>query len=196
MITASHNPAPDNGVKLIDPRGEMLEAAWETYATTICNAPTPEELVHALESLVKNLKIDLTVKPSVVFGRDTRPSGKELTIALCNGFEAMGLGKEQIGFGEPENVDTADKGVITTPILHHIVRSMNTRGKGGSEEYGVPSVQGYYQKLAEAFKKLTVRSCFSFLPVLVHADFCVDIGFRRTTKNHSPTLWWWIVRTE
>ena len=25
MITASHNPAPDNGVKLVDPAGEMLE---------------------------------------------------------------------------------------------------------------------------------------------------------------------------
>ena len=38
MITASHNPAPDNGVKLVDPAGEMLEAAWESIATTIANA--------------------------------------------------------------------------------------------------------------------------------------------------------------
>ena len=38
MITASHNPPPDNGVKLVDPAGEMLEAAWESIATTIANA--------------------------------------------------------------------------------------------------------------------------------------------------------------
>lgn len=37
MITASHNPEDDNGVKLIDPDGEMLEAKWETYATNLAN---------------------------------------------------------------------------------------------------------------------------------------------------------------
>ena len=37
MITASHNPEEDNGVKLIDPAGEMLEAAWETHATSLAN---------------------------------------------------------------------------------------------------------------------------------------------------------------
>lgn len=28
-ITASHNPAPDNGVKLVEPTGEMLTRSWE-----------------------------------------------------------------------------------------------------------------------------------------------------------------------
>ena len=28
-ITASHNPARDNGVKLVDPSGNMLSQAWE-----------------------------------------------------------------------------------------------------------------------------------------------------------------------
>ena len=28
-ITASHNPAPDNGVKLVEPSGEMLCQDWE-----------------------------------------------------------------------------------------------------------------------------------------------------------------------
>ena len=28
-ITASHNPASDNGVKLVDPSGNMLSQAWE-----------------------------------------------------------------------------------------------------------------------------------------------------------------------
>lgn len=29
MITASHNPSCDNGIKLIDPDGGMLKASWE-----------------------------------------------------------------------------------------------------------------------------------------------------------------------
>lgn len=35
MVTASHNPEKDNGVKLIDPRGEMLESTWEHYANKL-----------------------------------------------------------------------------------------------------------------------------------------------------------------
>lgn len=38
MITASHNPEEDNGAKLIDPMGEMLEASWEDLATRLANA--------------------------------------------------------------------------------------------------------------------------------------------------------------
>ena len=37
MITASHNPEEDNGVKLVDPKGEMLDQSWEEVATQIAN---------------------------------------------------------------------------------------------------------------------------------------------------------------
>lgn len=38
MITASHNPEDDNGVKLVDPNGEMLEHSWEGHATKLANS--------------------------------------------------------------------------------------------------------------------------------------------------------------
>ena len=38
MITASHNPTPDNGVKLVDPKGDMLEYKWELLSTELANA--------------------------------------------------------------------------------------------------------------------------------------------------------------
>lgn len=37
MITASHNPVGDNGLKLVDPMGEMLAATWEKHASVIAN---------------------------------------------------------------------------------------------------------------------------------------------------------------
>lgn len=37
MVTASHNPETDNGVKLVDPNGEMLENSWEEIATNLAN---------------------------------------------------------------------------------------------------------------------------------------------------------------
>ncbi len=38
MITASHNPAEDNGCKLVDPLGDMLNEKWEVYATELVNS--------------------------------------------------------------------------------------------------------------------------------------------------------------
>ena len=37
QITASHNPVEDNGVKLIDPDGGMMEPSWERWAAELIN---------------------------------------------------------------------------------------------------------------------------------------------------------------
>lgn len=72
MITASHNPEPDNGVKLIDPMGEMLAPAWETHATTLANA-TDDGIAEAMATIAKEAGgIKEDEKALVFVGRDTR----------------------------------------------------------------------------------------------------------------------------
>lgn len=54
MITASHNPEEDNGLKLVDPDGEMLTANWEKYATEIANS-NADDLGTNLAKIVKSV---------------------------------------------------------------------------------------------------------------------------------------------
>lgn len=138
MITASHNPAPDNGVKIVDPMGEMLEQDWEGLATALVNAPSHEQLVDAYYKIAEAQKIDLKSPAKVIYGRDTRPSGHKLASALADALEATGS----------EHVDYK---ILTTPQLHYLVRATNTEGLPST--YGVVSETGYYDKLASAFSK-------------------------------------------
>ena len=136
MITASHNPAVDNGVKIVDPMGEMLEQEWERYATALVNAQSDEELVNLYNRLAVEVKIDLKQPAKVIYGRDTRPSGHKLVSALADALEATGT-------------EFVDYRLLTTPQLHYLVRATNTEGSPSS--YGKVSEVGYYEKLAAAF---------------------------------------------
>lgn len=138
MITASHNPEQDNGVKIVDPFGDMLESAWEAHATAVANARGPQELVAALESLVHAGKVDLNQPSSVVYAYDTRPSCPELVEALEASFHAA----------PAPAPNTICAGLQTTPILHYLTRAHN------DPSYGQPTEQAYYEKLATAFKTL------------------------------------------
>lgn len=135
MITASHNEEPDNGVKLVDPAGEMLEASWEAIATSLANVED-DGLTSALENIIRDQKIDVNISATVVIGRDTRVSSPALSAAAIDGIQAL-RGVVQ------------DFGVITTPQLHYLVVCVNTKGS-----YGAPTLAGYYQKLSNAFKQI------------------------------------------
>jgi phosphoacetylglucosamine mutase len=123
----------------------MLETSWEAHVTAVSNAPTSEALVQALDTLAASLKIDLSKPSLVVYGYDTRPSCRSLVKALEDGLHA--LGAHAIGAG-----------LKTTPQLHYLVRALNTQGT--SDSFGEPTENGYYEKLAKAFKKLVVRTRF------------------------------------
>ena len=82
MITASHNPAGDNGLKLIDPTGAMLAQAWEKYAVQLANAPA-DKVVEVLDAIVAAEKIDVDQTGNVFVAKDTRPSSEVPLPAAC-----------------------------------------------------------------------------------------------------------------
>jgi phosphoacetylglucosamine mutase len=128
-------------VKLVDPSGEMLDQTWEAHATTLANCPSTSSLLSTFKTIATHLRIDLSAPASIVYARDTRPSGPELIEALETGLKAFG-----------EGVKLVDVGVTTTPVLHYVVKATNDR----TGEYGKPDVEGYMQKMTENFKTLVV----------------------------------------
>jgi phosphoacetylglucosamine mutase len=139
MVTASHNQEEDNGVKLVDPMGEMLEQSWEEYAIWLANAEDFETLVSKISEIVKITSIDLSIGGTVVSARDTRSSAPKLLQALQDGIEVLDGTYNFYGF-------------MTTPQLHYITRCLNTENT--PQSYGVPTREGYYEKLSRAYKKV------------------------------------------
>lgn len=139
MITASHNPEADNGVKMIDPHGEMLEQKWESIATELANAD--DNLVQEeLNRIVSELGIDISKPAHVFIGRDTRPSSLHLSKAAMDGVEVLS------GF-------VKDHGVVTTPMLHYFVYSYNI-----SPSNELSYRENYLSRFTAAFKALRKES--------------------------------------
>lgn len=61
----------DNGVKLIDPMGEMLMQTWEGYATQLANAEQGD-LLTALKDVIEKEAINMNEEANVLIGKDTR----------------------------------------------------------------------------------------------------------------------------
>eukprot|EP00993_Chasmostoma_nieuportense_P000057 NODE_1052_length_1686_cov_24.311097_g988_i0.p1 GENE.NODE_1052_length_1686_cov_24.311097_g988_i0~~NODE_1052_length_1686_cov_24.311097_g988_i0.p1 ORF type:complete len:532 (-),score=135.64 NODE_1052_length_1686_cov_24.311097_g988_i0:89-1663(-) len=133
-VTASHNGHQDNGLKIIEGNGEMLEIDWEEHATTIANLRTPETLSTLLAAIWPT-----TYHPecSVIVGHDTRPSGPSLVQAILDGCRSVGQA-------------ALDLGLRTTPELHFAVRESNLPAAPPIQE--LPSL--YYTRMLSAFRSL------------------------------------------
>ena len=120
MVTASHNPAVDNGVKIIENNGSMMDQSWEPLAEKLANAPDLraflEEFDNGPDKLTYGLQESIFAPSSYAeccFALDTRESGPALVAAAKAACEIMG-------------VTTCNHGVVTTPQLHWLVSNKYT----------------------------------------------------------------------
>ncbi len=115
MITASHNPENDNGVKLADSNGGMMVQNWERMATQIANAKDDESVLQWMKEKfdkINRLKNKKNITMVVHIGRDTRSHSFALSQLVIRAVVAMG------GYA-------IDHGLVTTPQLHYYVLRSN-----------------------------------------------------------------------
>lgn len=131
MITGSHNPSEDNGIKMIDFNGYILDEPWEPLCVKLGNE-SDLKLEAATHHIIKKLNLR---NPGLVFiARDSRDTSEKLAKSASDGVRST---------------DSAvrDFGMLTTPQLHHIVYFHN---KGLPE----PTEIGYFFKFIGSFKEL------------------------------------------
>jgi len=116
MVTASHNPENDNGVKLADSNGGMLPLKWESMATKIANAHNDtliEWIYEEMQNTQQEGEDNRNVRQMVVhIGRDTRSHSRALSLLTIQTIVAMGG-------------TVIDHGLVTTPQLHYYVLRSN-----------------------------------------------------------------------
>nr|CAB3264817.1 phosphoacetylglucosamine mutase [Phallusia mammillata] len=161
MVTASHNPEEDNGVKLIDPHGEMLQQEWEVYATKLANVGN-DEIIKELNNIVKLENISLEEQATIFTARDTRPSSIALSQAVKDGIAALGG-------------TSKDFGLMTTPQLHYVTCMFNCGETDASEE-------SYYTHFADAFKSLVKEKSDSSI---VTVDCANGVGAPKLQKLYE-----------
>lgn len=141
VITASHNPAPDNGVKLVEPNGGTLPMELESLAEALANADDVEGQIAALRGAMASSSSSgeggdgeengqRRLAARVLVARDTRESGSRLAEEALAGIRAMG-------------VEAVDCGEMTTPQLHYLVWATNAGQPCSELDYFARLSSGY-----------------------------------------------------
>lgn len=142
MITASHNPPSDNGVKIVEPDGSMLVQSWEPRATELANLlanGSRDAIGERIDQLVGE---GANVTPKLVVGRDSRVSGPHLLGCLLE--TATKLFQAQIN----------DYGLLTTPQLHYLTSKASQHA----------SEENYYADFSDAWNEITALHGVQKLP--------------------------------
>lgn len=113
VITASHNPKGDNGLKLVSPEGEMLDWKFESIMDTFINTV---DLETGRNKMIESIKAEFGGKEPgpnglIFVARDTRDSGPEIQGLMSN----------------PDYISNkfVDFGKLATPVLYFMVWEYN-----------------------------------------------------------------------
>lgn len=168
MLTASHNPLADNGIKFVAPTGEMLPSSWESIAERLAHLPL-DGLEKALDECFGSC-----VGPAarVAVGRDTRPSGVWL-------LEAVKWGAEKLG------AQLEDVGVVSTPEFHTAVARLNR-----TTDILTPAMleEAYLTDLATAFIQIVSQTRHEDAPITIVLDGANGVGAAKAHKLSKHLL--------
>ncbi|CCK70362.1 phosphoacetylglucosamine mutase PCM1 KNAG_0E00940 [Huiozyma naganishii CBS 8797] len=136
MVTASHNPPEDNGVKVVDPEGGMLPEQWEPLATRLANLAangTFDQWWEYWTSLVE--EGNYTGGARLCVGHDTRESSPRLLKNLMDAALAVSGG----------SITISKPWITNHPQLHYLT-SLQRDGVTDAAAYN-DHFQGCWQKL-------------------------------------------------
>ncbi|GIX65896.1 phosphoacetylglucosamine mutase [Babesia caballi] len=138
VITASHNEASENGIKLLESDGSLLQAVWEQKFTNLVNSR--EHLGLAVSRVVQQHGL-CHVRPNcvpyrILVGHDTRVSSPRLTAFFKAGVEAMAEALKL------ERTTCVVLGTVTTPTVGFLLNNAMLFAS---------SDRGYVEALRSAF---------------------------------------------
>lgn len=105
MITGSHNPHSDNGIKIIDGNGYAISPEHEIFLENVVNSDNVTDL---------SLQYDIPPSIKIIIGNDTRESCASIKIKLLSGIRSV------------IDVSVIDIGFKTTPEFHVCVYKYNS----------------------------------------------------------------------
>lgn len=189
MVTASHNPEDDNGVKIVDPDGGMLSQDWEIHGEALVNAKSFDQFQFAFNEIVSKYEIDLSKEVKVILGMDTRSHSPKLVSLLEEGINIFST-SHILRIGQ-----------CITPILHYCVFKYNESFSSTpfSDILAKQLKDHYFQQLLDGFDGLisTIPSQdLPTTPIIVDTAFGVGslsiqefFSYLSEKNRNSLPLW-------
>lgn len=159
MITASHNMYLDNGVKIVNHEGEMINKDDEKIIESYVNSNFDlESLPNLLES------------KTIFIGRDTRNSGIDISLEIKNGIKSY-----------CNLINIKDFNMVTTPQHHYLVHKKSFNKLDYINKF-------YILNDLDLYTKSLLIDCANGIGYLALKDFKIDLNLINTDINNYEKL--------